>query len=93
MSDEKLQAALNAVAAERDKLQEAVDAERPFQLANLQALTEERDRLRLVIHAAVVAIETVLTGDNVDMKAMAGELLGRTSAALKQSLDPEVTDG
>jgi hypothetical protein len=53
----------------------------------------ERDRLRAAVEGALLAIETTLTGDNVDMKATTGELLGRTSAALKQALHGRATDG
>jgi hypothetical protein len=35
--------------AERDRLREAIDADRPMQIANLKALTAERDRLRQAI--------------------------------------------
>jgi chromosome segregation ATPase len=36
--------------AERDRLREAIDADRPMQIANLKALTAERDRLRRALH-------------------------------------------
>jgi hypothetical protein len=37
--------------AERDRLREAIDADRPMQIANLKALIAERDELRAVVDA------------------------------------------
>lgn len=54
--------------------------------AALRDTVAERDRLQTVTRGAVVAIETVLIGDHVDMKIGISELLGRTSASLKQAL-------
>lgn len=47
----------------------------------------EQERLRAAMRATVIAIETVLMGDHVDMKLTATALLGRTSAALRGALE------
>jgi hypothetical protein len=82
---------------ERDRLQTTLDTTRARAWEGLKfrtqlagrayRLEETRGRLRTAIEGAVLAIETTLTGDNVDMQVTAGELLGRTSAALKEALD------
>ena len=47
----------------------------------------DNERLGKVLLGCVIAIETVLTDDHVDLGVGAGAILGRVSKALKQELD------
>jgi bacterioferritin-associated ferredoxin len=68
-------------------------------LGLVQGVVAERDRLRAVVTGALLAIETVLMDDHVDMGVPAADVLGRTVAALKKALGDcldvaeEATDG
>lgn len=57
----------------------------------VRTLIAEQDRLRAAVIGAVLAIETVLMGDHVDMKMPATEVLGRTSASLKMALGGQLS--
>jgi hypothetical protein len=85
---------------DRDRLVEALEGMKDtVSGATHREVVADRDRLRKAMTGAVLAIETVLTEDHVDMGVPAGVVLGRTSAALKKALGDrldvaeEATDG
>jgi hypothetical protein len=72
--------------AERDRLQADLERQGAERDRDYQRVVAERDRLRHTITGAVLALETVLVGDHVDMNMPAIEVLGRAATALKQSI-------
>lgn len=59
----------------------------PEAAATMNQLSAERDRLRAVVKGSLIAIETIIHGDHVDLGVGSGMILGRVSHALKQALD------
>lgn len=77
-----------AVALDAAREQEDRSSGVPARLADaLQTVSADRDRLRKVVQGSLIAIETILMGDHVDLGEGSGVILGRVSAALKRALE------
>jgi hypothetical protein len=67
--------------AERDRLREAVEADRPAQIANLKALIAERDRLRWITYRCWAAWNDLAISDpdgSLDLNRADSNLLDET---------------
>jgi hypothetical protein len=54
-------------------------------------LEDERDRLTEVIRGTVIALETILMDDQVDLGVPTRTILGRVSTGLQKTIGEEVT--